>query len=77
LLIQIRGGIYIKIKELQSISEDIKSESLEGNSDVDNNEKKEIFGIYPLLPTREYNLAKRKELREFEQELLNGVHLDI
>lgn len=67
----------MKKEELKSISEDIKSESLEDSSDVDNNDKKELFGIYPLLPARKYNWAKRKELREFEQKLLKGVHLDI
>ena len=67
----------MEIEELKFISEDIKSEPLEDSSDVDNNDKKELFGIYPLLPTRKYNWAKRKELREFEQELLKGEHLDI
>lgn len=67
----------MEIEELQSISEDIKSEPLEENPNVDDDDKKELFGIYPLLPARKYNWAKRKELREFAQKLLKGVHLDI
>lgn len=67
----------MEIEELQSISEDIKSEPLEENPNVDNDDKKELFGVYPMLPTRKYNWAKRKELREFEQKLLKDVHLDI
>ena len=67
----------MEVKELKSISEEIKSEPLKENSNVDNNDKKELFGIYPMLPTKKYNWVKRKELRKFEQELLKGIHLDI
>ena len=64
-------------EELKSISEDSKSEHLEKISNIDNNDKKEPFGIYPMLPSKKYNWAKRRELRKFEQEFLKGVHLDI
>jgi len=67
----------MEVEELKSISDDIKSEPLEEKSNADNNDKKEIFGIYPMLPSKKYNWAKRKELRKFEQELLKGKHLDI
>lgn len=65
------------IEELKSTSEDIKSETSEEKSNTDDKEKKNLFGIYPMLPTKKYNWCRRKELREFEQELLKGEHLDI
>ena len=67
----------MEMEELKSTSEDIKSEPLEEKSNADNNDKKEPFGIYPILPTNKYNWVKRRELRKFEQELLKGKHLDI
>ena len=64
----------MEVEELKSISDDIKSEPLEEKSNADNNDKKEIFRINLILPTKKYNWAKRRELKKYEQEILKGEH---